>query len=577
MERFALTLFSPKGDHAENTRRKKRKGNVPMRRSKVAHASHVPERVPTQAAKRQSQGSIFRRKSRADKFNRDESYDLSAYLMFHDDPDAEEVVTALTEATTRLATAPTEDEERLIRFDFDPSASFDLGISPSKSAVGENYQQAPEPVFLLVDVAESEVTNSLAFGRDTIDSKNPRSRNKFKFNPHNQYLSGRYDAKRIERGLALLDAAPENDNQALPTRKPLHAEIEDPEGEMSIIFSIDEGISVEEFSVIPGLKQRSVKFKRHAKAVGNRADLQEQDSGVYIPGQNQHPNEDLQQPQFSKHLSCVILSEDSLSVNNTFAVERFISAPRLCKGTKDVPSVVNVISFDDENNEDLIMLGTSHDETHADSRNSFRSNVISGSKKNLQPSNKVDSKKRQKDQDFKRVWNHIAQLPNIEQLLTDDLNFDEGVGSRRSFGSPVGIEQFDERRPWRKPDKDPQLASINQEEALIDELKSRVQNILSQAIPTDINMDKKNIVFEKDGFQTSSLSNFSSNNNTLNKIKSRRRIIEATHSKDDGCETSFRSVKTGASSVVKLKERLRQIESSVTGEKIYIIPLLSVQ
>ena len=179
MERFALTLFSPKGDHAENTRRKKRKGNVPMRRSKVAHASHVPERVPTQAAKRQSQGSIFRRKSRADKFNRDESYDLSASLMFHDDPDAEEVVTALTEATTRLATAPTEDEERLIRFDFDPSATFDLGISPSKSAVGENYQQAPEPVFLLVDVAESEVTNSLAFGRDTIDSKNPRSRNKF--------------------------------------------------------------------------------------------------------------------------------------------------------------------------------------------------------------------------------------------------------------------------------------------------------------------------------------------------------------------------------------------------------------
>lgn len=582
MGRFPSTASSSQGQDGKYKKKQKNKVQYRTQLSKVAQISH---RALEQSRYRKNKLKLPKEsKLESGKLDQDEAYDLSAYFLFEDDPDADDLMTHMTQDSIGLDTLPAEDEGRLIRFEFDPSASFGLDIN-SKSITAENG-----PIQLQVDIAESLVANSKVFREKGPDSLQLHKKSlvrtrKLKPNPHNQYLSTRYDARSIEQGLELFDTPPENDSKVYAKKKkPLHldVEIDDCESEVSIslALAVDEGLSIEGYSLIRGIEgdynndQKQQNRKSKYTSMANLSRSYSNFSGKRSNSEDHHFINDTKghmQPLVQKQSSEGSgVPEDELSVNNALAVERFISAPRLCKGTKTVPSV---ISFEEES-ENFILLARKQEDKRPESKKIS----MSGSK-----SSHLDSKRVVENRDLNRVLNHIAQLPNIDTVLAD--LFDEGgrsrksFGSRKSFSSPVGVDQFNEKRPWRIPtksiesDTEPQLDSnfefihqFNENEALIGELKSRVQSILSRAVPTDINVKKKSLCCPSSvNVPTPS----SINPKSLEKIKSRRRIIEAAYSLDEGMGhmNSSRSVTTARSSysVVKLKERLRQIESSMGG------------
>jgi len=566
---FALALFSPKGDHTATGGKKKRKGSAQMKHVRDS----MQAKNPQTESLRKSQ--LLRPRVFSENSKQSQSYDLSSYLMFTDDPEVEEILTVLTDDTSRSTSVLSQGQERLIRFDFDPSVSFDLGINPTHEKMEEQGpQEASEPVVVRLDVAESEVTNSIAFGRETRGFRNmkkTRSQSRFKFSPHNQFLSEKYDAKRIERELALLDSPAENDTKAFFTRKPLHLHVENhEEDEFSAHLTLGEIATLDEFSAITGdgtlpEKMRSGRFDRSSSfrvpnphEVSNTHYSRQHSSNLIQANHLQNTGNGTNQ------IAGDILTEDTLSVNNALAVERFISAPRLCKGTREVPSIIGVATFDGEDNDEE----NEFENFDTDYTGVFRLKDNTKSKKSEQAS-EAKSKQSQEEEKFKRVWNHIAQLPQIEKLLVND--FDEGVGSKKSYGSPVGVEQFDVKRPWRKrgttPETNENSRTLIDEGILIEKLKSRVHKILSCAtMPTHINVEDDKIQIQRVPSRQS---------HALRKIKSRRRIIEASYSKDEGTEqTSFRTFATGTSSVAKLKERLRHIESNMKGGNVHIIPIV---
>lgn len=611
-----LQIFTPKGDQIGMKKHKYKQKRTRPAKHKEAD---LPQQLPVPSfTKHPQHNNIFRKKAYDGKFSREESYDLSTYFLFRDDPDAPELLTVRTECTAKSTAAPISDsDEHFIMFDFDPAVSFDLGIRNNSGKFSdENF---PPPVLSKPDRVESEVTNSLAFVRETEDlqsskkdsNKKSRPGSRFKFSPHNQYLSEHYDADRIQQALELLETPPENDTPVHRKRRPLHKEIFDDldisidDAQLSIDFAVEEEHSIDGFSLLhlkknvrfdtqhpqhrskelsrnPPNDQETqdsnalktidkVKYTVQKRSCSSFALDEDQGSDVYIPLRNHAPSEIMSVP--NNQFSDVDFSDDNLSVNNALAVERFISAPRLCKGTKDVPSSIQVLSFDD-GDQDFIVSPKS-----VDSKLSL--NIIPSSESQaVCQTPKRRSRRRKNDDDVKswnRVKNHIAQLPSIQILLSDD--FEDPLptgpiaGSRKSYGSPTGVDQFDERRPWRKPTialeidmGTEQLTSIN-EEKVIHQLKSQVRNILS-SIPTDINIEKSNRTSYRGGTRISS-PNIELGNDSISKIKSRRRNIEAIYS-NDSFEPSLRSEST-RSSIFLLKEKLRQIESGVSESKFHVV------
>lgn len=519
------------------------------------------------------------------------SYDLSAFFTFRDDPDSLEVDTLSTEDISRSTTpySMPSQQDQLIRFDFDHDASFDLGLTSHGTAAAENY--LPHSIFFKPDTA-SEVTTSFALGRgDTImtgkvnilEKKLLHLRKKItskssRKNPHNEYIADRYNTDRIQRELDMLDMPPENDATGPVKTKSLHKGTDHfevgTEGAMSMDIAVDDTSTIAGYSLrvefaggsdsevvlntqlkseenhvsfvphIPVLKSPKQSTSKNIKSIlvkRNESEIRD-NTGVYIPHEdlsilaeasNLH---DGRYPHVMSQPNRQIPEDDALSINNALAVKRFISAPRLCEGTKAVPSVVIVERTD----HDYIAFAPSkHDAS------SYKESVF-------QP--------KEEDKDWKRVKSHMDQLPYIMKLSSAESegNTLNGTNSRgQSFSSPVGVDQFNERRPWRKPHIILETqANISKEEELIRQLKSRVEMLISQAIPTDINIDKRNIVLDRATLVKPSARGYNTHNPSVKELKSRLRRIEATHSKEENCE----HIAHTHSSILKIKARLRKIE-----------------
>ena len=608
MGRFGFNLFSSKGGEVRpGTVGQKMHGkNTNPIKTASPHQHHKSlHKIP-------SHSQIFRNKTNDRKLGRETSYDLSTFFLFRDDPDAISHVqshshsTVITEATSKI-TSPSKESDELVQFDFAPAISFDLGIRSSDPLDQNN--KMPEPMFMKPVRAGSEITNSLAFARETDDliSKStrlnnkhnnhnkkdrsrPRSGSTFKFSPHNQYLSEHYDAKRIEMELKGLDTPPEQDvrNKRKNRKRPLHREIFSDhdldisldDGQISKQAAIDEGLSIDgysllnqskrhitvkfdteqehdqEFTINPSKTKSGSGYAAYTSMLKEQDD--EQDSEVYIPGPTHDPSDRLMVHQFSG------ISDDNLSINNVLAVERFITAPRLCKGTKNVPSSIQVMSSSEEDDGDRDIFVSLSASPSMESKSSTMT-------PKAKTSSSISARSNSKKDDFEswnRVKHHISQLPSIQQLLSDDFEdlYPSGPssGSRKSYGSPVGIEQFDERRPWRKPSvqiESEKLAPIDEQRMILD-LKSRVETILTYtyAIPNDTksSSNKENLPHQ---FKRASTPTGVTDTDAVSRIKSRRRDIESKYS-FDGYEPSFKSSST-RSSVHQLKEKLRQLESGI--------------
>lgn len=599
MRQFAL--FTPRHDRAEHN--SAHKGVVMQKHKALTAQKHkavtAPKRSQTQAPPKRS------RRRNIENMNPEESYDLSAFFTFSDDPDAD-VSTVGTGGTTRVSSpksAPEVEAEAdlLIRFDFDPAVSLGLGLCTHHEQASESYT-GPEPVFFRPEGVQSVITTSMAptrgIGRQqsalikadlretALANKLSRTRKhyakrKLKLNPHNEHLAGIYDASRIERALEMLNAIPENDATFLKRRKPLHQEIEIEyeEAEMSLDLAFDGGTTVAGYSVRPELRVTQqpnlpLEHVQELKVVDPQAEdafdlvspieAEDQDVDVYIP-----PTEKLTgtfKPfdtlLLEDKLSATRSFDDALSVNNTFAVKRFISAPRLCEGTKGVPSIISVSSIDSDN-DDYIVFSAEAKTPAQEKKAVLRSKSPQESKVLLPSASAGDSKSRSsKKASDRRVKNHIAQLSNVLISLSNDSDDSPSAGvagSRNSFGSPNGVDQLDARKPWRKPTTILENEASDPEEELILHLKARVRKLIAAALPTIIEIDKNNIDLDRAHSYA---------------LKAHLRNIEAVYFKDDG-ERTVRSAAAGSSiqSIQKLKARMRQIESNIGGAKMSILPV----
>jgi hypothetical protein len=595
MGRIARMLHTPR--HERGLKRKTDDDPGHPVRSQKYHLSSTKQPLATQQQVSSSKHNFIFRRKREENFD-DGSYDLSAFFMFRDDPDAVDTLSTedISKATTSYSKAMIQDH--VIRLDFDPAISFDLGLDGHESsAAAENYLR--EPIFFRHESSASVVTTSFALERGNVESRGGDILNAKLFdlrqkisakssrkNPHNEYIADRYNTDRIQHGLDLLDMPPENDNPGLVKRIPLHKEnsyIESwTEGGISLDAAVDKGSTIAGYSLrldfdnkpiggsdfeavpsiltneknhvsfayqMPELKmpQRSTpESNDEQNSDGYILQQEKQDPGVYIPAKASILKKDGRYPDVTWQPNKIFLVDDALSINNTLAVERFISAPRLCKGTKAVPSIVTVERTDDD---DSILFSSPH--VH---------DAIIEKESVFRP--------KEEDNDWKRVKSHMDQLPYIMKDLSGESegNTLNGANSRgQSFGSPVGVEQFDKKRPWRKSNVILEIqeeANISKEEELIHQLKSRVERLISEAIPTDINIDKHNILLNGVAH--------SAHSSSVNELKTRLRRIQATHSKEETCDDTSRT----HTSVSQIKARLRLIERDAgNGSNIVIVPV----
>jgi hypothetical protein len=278
MGRFA-TIFAP---------RPRRKPPEEARfNGKPSHNTRKPVQVDY-SPKRYKSSDIsdeFRRKI-GDSEN--ESWDVDANFIFRDDPDA---ITIATVETSRAETLITKQpSEEMIRFDFDPAVSFDLGIT-SLDDLASPLHEPPEPVFFRHESADSAVTTSVALGageivheknkaeKKLLDIKNKISERRVKKkNPHNEFVAKRYDAKKILNGLNELDY-PRSD-EGLPPSQALYEKMEYYDAQISIDEVLPDGEStVASFSVVgmsPISNRKAVRFDH--SDVPNRIEESEEDN-----------------------------------------------------------------------------------------------------------------------------------------------------------------------------------------------------------------------------------------------------------------------------------------------------------
>lgn len=644
MGRFAM-LFAPQqvGRAVKHKTVSTRRKHDLVRSSAAALQNPSPKQSP------------FRQKKHDD-FD-DHSYDLGVYFLFRDDPDARTNATedtSMSRATTPFSKP--SDQEQMIRFDFDPAASFDLGL--------ERLGLNPEPI-CFTHATSSLLTTSLALGKGDVvsernilekklnDLKKEISIKSLKQNPHNEYIADHYDADRLRHDLEVLDALPDNDDRGKNRKKKaLHKNIElfdfDVSMDIAVDLAIDDGSTIAGYSLakskesnrvffapqIPELKgleqpatdkvhdgikvkdkidvdktqsiKEKIKFEVHAwnpfdedsevdvPAPENEEQdhevyitaepirpEEEQDPEVYVPAEPSQP-EDKRSTDFSRKSEERMTVDDELSINNALAVDRFISAPRLCKGTKAVPTLVTVESTDD----DFIAFYQRYDTKTLNKDSAF------------QPKEEDTD-----DKDWSRVKSHMDQLPFLTEVPSSESEnkFSAAASRVQSFGSPIGVEHFDEKRPWRNPKiilkTHNEETDLSKEEELIRRLKSRVQRLISEAIPTNINIDKNRIVLESVTFTNRPFTSGSINelkrhlrgieathsrsrhdehiihpHHSIEELKSRLRGIEATrtHSREENREHAAHP----ESSLSKIKSRLRNIENDFgRGGKMYILPL----
>lgn len=523
----------------------------------------------------------------------DGSYDLSAYFMFNDDPTGgEDVLTSTTMSLTRHETARGplhHQQEEQVKFEFDPDVSFDLGISPVDS---EDFR---------LDKAQQEASSGLVLENQGGDRKtNGRLGNHLKVNPHNKYLESHYDAVRIQKGLAMIDNIYCNDKEiprrrrgrtTQTTRREIHEPVLEEECQLPIELAVDEGSEIAGFSLRPSapLDSPVVKNGKHRvtfvepsqentarHSIHNQVPSNpvldhslprpsKQDMEAYVPPSNikilGHPS----RKDIDGHTD--IEKDDDLSITNALAVDRFISAPRLCKGTKSIPSLVCVEPIKD-NDRDFILL--SQDPIKDRNMNGVLSifrptTAFSSATSTTYAADQSfsNSEKSFHDQDGKawnRVKQHLEQLPFVMYVPSDwseeitSAGSSHSIGSRRSLNSPTGINEFDERRPWRKGiNKGNGKSSYHssKEKDLIRRLKYQIKMLLSQATSFEDSITE-HVAREKSSIREA----LSAANSPVHRLKSRLRIIEATYSSEEKHGVRDQS----DMSVEKLKARLRKIE-----------------
>jgi hypothetical protein len=516
----------------------------------------------------------------------DGSYDLSAYFMFNDDPTGgEDVLTSTNMSWTKEETSRValhHQQEKQIKFEFDPDVSFDLGISPVD---GKDISS--------INKADQETSSRLDLEKQNGAKVNRRLTKPLKVNPHNKYLERHYDADRIQKGLGMMDSVLCNNKETPKRRRGISTterkfgeEILEEEYQLPIELAVDEGSDIAGFSLRPSPPFDSpvVENSKHrvtfVQPDQDNTALDIMDDRASRDTKRLHRNgHTLEQPVL-KDLDgeTHVKEDDELSINNPLAVERFISAPRLCKSTKSIPTLICVESMKENDNDFALSAQDPYKVRNTDDVSSiFRPTTAFSSASTAYAANQSFSSTEKSiqnpdDKGWNRIKQHLDQLPFVtyvpsvwpEEILSAGSS--HSIGSRRSLYSPTGVNDFDDRRPWRngndKKGSGKSTFRASKEEELIRRLKYQIKMLLSQAhlIEDSFTGD---IVQEK-----SSIGGVGCTKVTpVHILKSRLRHIEASYSSEE----KYGARDQSDTSVEKLKVRLRRIEHDYgKGNKIQI-------
>lgn len=412
---------------------------------------------------------------------------------------------------------PSADPEIFV--DYTPETSLDLGIQRNVN-MNKQLHTTNENLSRL----HGEISGHRS--RRLID-ENDRS------NPHDELLSIHYDRKRIE---SMLDEVYpcENDSVESFGRSPLHEIIDD----FSVEAQIKENIDAED---------NWTSYQRyHSVDISNR---------VSTPKEDRIDAKDVKEPILhdSEQLRTFLNDDDDRSINNAIATKNFVSAPRLLEATKSVPSVVQVRRpNNDKSSTSMKYVSTARFKAIGDY-----------------------SVSRPRDASYEIT--SVSSCGFNNKFIVDDKSRISSsycsTSTPWSRNSPVGVDHFDERRPWRKSKSRLYTAVkpnyeenfIHDNEEVIARLKSQVGNIISEnSLQKRLSCNLFQDLVHPRNIIGSDLAK-------INSIKARRREIEIQRvpSSSSRCTSSMskRAEKERPCNdltIQELKTRLRRIESTKT-------------
>lgn len=443
---------------------------------------------------------------------------VPAVQVDHDEKNDETQAIFRKEVDEKIQETCIDPEMRLVRFDFEPKASSQLGLHnsiPSRHEGNIGGDNLEPFIFEPRSIDGSQITNSIIADDDNfysskITHSNKRSNyesfrkigsahwNNPTRNPHTDFLSRKYDSKRI---VDILDS-----------------------------FSINQN-----------------------------------------------------NPTTLKN-DC---QDDAWSVKNPIAgISSLISAPRLCDATSKIPYSISFSVDEDDDvhtNHGSRASSSSHarqkiegnDKSQA-SRDSRKPKVIVREdvhvriKKKLA---KVRSRKSNTYMSSKPVSSEESLDATASLSLSRSTDMQSTIKSGSTDPLPIPIAKFDEEKPWRKPTivfhqlHTPRsictpISNDLSEDQLIFHLKSRIQNLLAENVPTNIHVDHHNIILDRVEHRERATDNlkdqdFSANDTLLNSLRAKLRELEC----DFGSSKSEKTFATG-NSIDEIKAKLRRLESS---------------
>lgn len=284
---------------------------------------------------------------------------------------------------------------RNVYLDFTPTASFELGVDAGIGGDDVRFRGAQ---------AQSRQKNPRIRQRPHATKSSAASSN-----PHDTFLSQKYDRQRIEHNLERILFGSDTDIYSLT-----HTIKSDRD---------DDRDSVDSFTRRFPLHNEE-KFK--SVRDGSIGELVEED------GDNYEYNEDIR------------------SVNNAIATRNLISAPRLLEGTKNIPSMIKIETFDDDDDDedgdedkrkDRKPVDIIHDISESPSIEVKPTNINTATTTRgaiFKPRTTIITTNDQEDEQTRRT-----------RITTTSSSFGySSYESSTKWKERVG--QFDERRPWRK-------------------------------------------------------------------------------------------------------------------------------
>lgn len=340
-----------------------------------------------------------------------------------------------------------DPQDRNIYFDFTPSASFELGINSKHESTSHTETPIDANSMPLTSTTRGRKTGQFLSvkpaGKSNSGHRKANKTQQNAPNPHDAFLSKKYDRKRIERYLEIFFPSNRDDNDSHSVdyvpRHPLHQSFEEQsnsmkEGAAGEIWRRRNDASTNASSVhdLPY-------FHQHVSSQnGNETKKSYNFNYIYRKYENdvgkEQDNDD----------------DDVRSVNNAIAMKNLVSAPRLlCEGTKRIPSVISIqVQTYNDDDDDMNMNDL---QSKLKSKSKSKSQFLEEEKASpllretsTQPTNNVNG--------TRTYSTRPDEVSTRYETFKSSLQW---IQKEENITKSIEIGHYDDRRPWRKTSTPP--------------------------------------------------------------------------------------------------------------------------